>query len=124
MVVLNEGSDSCESCPRSHRVAHRDVALQSGVLGECFKGLGYGDAFGCPVVHHFGVVGEHHVADADRIPVTLFVIWEAQKGISVFNFDRFKITGFFQFKGESRLGDEHHVAAQGSGFHLAVNLCD
>ena len=124
VVVLNQGGDGGVGGAAGQRVAHGDQALQAGIGGEVLEGLGDGDALGGPFVDHFRVVGQHHVAHADGVPVALFVIGEAEQLARVLDFDGLEVAGFLELQGEGGLGHQHHVAAQGAGFHLAVDLGD
>ena len=124
MIILREGGYGGKGGARGEGVAHGDIALQRRVIGEILKRLRNGYALCCPLIHHLGVIGKHHVANADRIPVAFLIIGEAEQGVSTLYFYGLKIARFLQLQGEGWLGNQHHVAAEHSGLHLPVDLGD
>ena len=124
VVILREGGDGGEGGAAGHGVAHGDVALELGVVCKVLEGMGDGHALGGPFVHHVGVIGQDHVAHAHGVPVALLVIGEAEQILGIVDVDGLEIAGLLEFEGQGGLGHQHHVAVEGAGLHLTVDLGD
>ncbi|MPM75806.1 hypothetical protein SDC9_122800 [bioreactor metagenome] len=115
-IFVLQRTDGVQSCSAGQGVGHTYHAFDALVIGKVVErvwNVGLGKLS--------GVVGQNHVADANRVPISFLVVVKSQVG-SIVDHDRLEDSHLLEFQSIGRIGDHEHVTTELACCELCRNL--